>query len=164
MVAPRRPPYRPRPLVQRVLPAGFRLPAPSTHTPALPATAGSSGIGRSAAATDWFPPLIPTASDLSGHRCGLHQMLTLVAYDVTDPKRLHRVAKVCEDWGMRVQYSVFECRLDATRFDAFWSALTAEIEPKFDRLVAYKICANCARDIRAAGTMVHNEQVVAYIC
>ncbi len=91
-------------------------------------------------------------------------MLTLIAYDITDPKRLHRVAKVCEDWGMRVQYSVFECRLETTHFDTFWEALNHVIDAKQDRLVAYKICAKCARDIRAAGTMVHNEKVVAYIC
>ncbi|MBM3855222.1 MAG: CRISPR-associated endonuclease Cas2, partial [Verrucomicrobia bacterium] len=50
-------------------------------------------------------------------------MLTLIAYDVTDAKRLHKVAKVCEDWGVRVQYSVFECRLEADTFDRFWEEL-----------------------------------------
>lgn len=91
-------------------------------------------------------------------------MLTLIAYDITDQKRLHKVAKVCEDWGARVQYSVFECRLEADRFDEFWEALKDEIEPAEDRLVAYKICLNCARDIRCAGTMVSTEKVVAYVC
>jgi CRISPR-associated protein Cas2 len=108
--------------------------------------------------------LQPTASDLSGHRCGQHQMLSLIAYDITDPKRLHKIAKVCEDYGMRVQYSVFECRLEADAFDRFWTELKAEMDPTHDRLVAYKICLNCAREIRAAGTMVNTEKVVAYVC
>lgn len=42
-------------------------------------------------------------------------MLVLVTYDVrTDgegKKRLRRIAKICEDYGQRVQNSVFECEL-----------------------------------------------------
>lgn len=108
--------------------------------------------------------LQPNASDLAGHRCGQHQMLTLIAYDIADQKRLHKVAKVCEDWGVRVQYSIFECRLEATAFDRFWASLREQIDDTEDRLVAYKICLNCARDIRCAGKMVTSEQVVAYVC
>ena len=37
----------------------------------------------------------------------------LVCYDICDPKRLRRVAEVCEDFGVRLQYSVFECDLNA---------------------------------------------------
>ena len=41
-------------------------------------------------------------------------MLVLVSYDVAtvEPegqRRLHRVAKICRNYGQRVQYSVFEC-------------------------------------------------------
>lgn len=108
--------------------------------------------------------LQPSRSDLNGHRCGQHQMLTLIAYDIADQKRLHKVAKVCEDWGVRVQYSIFECRLEAAAFDRFWQKLREQIDDTEDRLVAYKICLNCARDIRSAGTMVRAEQVVAYVC
>jgi CRISPR-associated protein Cas2 len=108
--------------------------------------------------------LHPNASERAGHRCGQHQMLTLIAYDITDHKRLARIAKVCEDWGVRVQYSVFECRLEATAFDRFWDTLQAHIDQKEDRLVAYPVCLRCARDIRTAGTMVTSEKVVAYVC
>lgn len=90
-------------------------------------------------------------------------MLTIVAYDIADHKRLARVAQVCEDFGVRVQYSVFECRLEADRFDHFWTALQLEIDPEHDRLVAYKVCAACARDIQTAGCMVCSEKAVAYV-
>ena len=90
-------------------------------------------------------------------------MLTVVAYDVADPARLRNVARVCEDYGMRVQYSVFECRLEADRFDLFWNELSTILDPVADRLVAYKVCSSCARDIRSAGTQVHQEKVVAYV-
>jgi len=91
-------------------------------------------------------------------------MLTLIAYDITDPKRLNKVAKVCEDWGVRVQYSVFECRLEADAFDQFWKELSDLILPSDDRLVAYPLCVKCARTIRCAGTMVTTEKVIAYVC
>ncbi len=40
----------------------------------------------------------------------------LVCYDIADPKRLRRVAKVLEGYGSRLQLSVFECCLDRQRF------------------------------------------------
>lgn len=41
----------------------------------------------------------------------------LVSYDVADPKRLRRVARVAEEYGYRLQYSVFECLLDSLRYE-----------------------------------------------
>ena len=38
----------------------------------------------------------------------------LVCYDISDPKRLRKVAQTCEDFGVRRQFSVFLCRLTAT--------------------------------------------------
>ena len=40
----------------------------------------------------------------------------IVAYDISDPKRLRKVALACEDYGTRKQFSVFLCRLSATDF------------------------------------------------
>lgn len=39
----------------------------------------------------------------------------LVSYDISHPKRLRRVARAMEGFGVRLQYSVFECALDALR-------------------------------------------------
>ena len=36
----------------------------------------------------------------------------LVVYDIADPRRLRRIAKKVEKFGVRVQKSVFECFLD----------------------------------------------------
>ena len=90
-------------------------------------------------------------------------MLSLVGYDICEPKRLQRVAKVCEDFGVRVQYSIFECRLDEARFETFWNRLVGEIDPKEDRLVAYQIDARSAQRTRTAGTMVCSDAVVVYL-
>ena len=94
---------------------------------------------------------------------GEKQMLTLLAYDVADQKRLARVAKVCEDHGVRVQYSVFECRLEEDEFTDFWLKLLEVIDEKEDRLVAYKIDARSAKETLTAGTMVCSEKCVCYL-
>lgn len=115
----------------------------------------------------WFTafPNPPTTSEITGHACGDHEMLMIVAYDITDPKRLRNVAKHCEDYGIRVQYSVFECRLEHERFEEFWSGLKDLIDPQEDRLVAYRVCRECAREIRTAGVMQlsPDNKVVCYM-
>jgi CRISPR-associated protein Cas2 len=108
-------------------------------------------------------PNPPNASERRGHRCGDREMLAVVAYDIADPKRLQRVAKHCEDFGLRVQYSVFECRLEAETFERFWKGMQAIIDPDSDRIVAYRICAACARAISTAGVMTVSSDVVAYV-
>ncbi|HRC86440.1 MAG TPA: CRISPR-associated endonuclease Cas2, partial [Thermoanaerobaculia bacterium] len=55
-------------------------------------------------------------------------MLVLVSYDVATTsaagrRRLRRVARVCEDYGQRVQSSVFECELDPARWTRLRLAL-----------------------------------------
>jgi CRISPR-associated protein Cas2 len=39
----------------------------------------------------------------------------LVSYDICDPKRLRQVARTLEGFGVRLQYSVFECPLDGLK-------------------------------------------------
>ncbi len=90
-------------------------------------------------------------------------MLTLVAYDISDQKRLAKVARVCEDFGVRVQYSIFECRLEEAEFTEFWLQLLGEIDEEEDRLVAYKIDARCAKETLTAGRMVCSEKVLCYL-
>ena len=55
-------------------------------------------------------------------------MVVLVTYDVSTVKaegrrRLRRVAKTCENYGQRVQNSVFECLVDP----ADWTVLRAKL-------------------------------------
>jgi CRISPR-associated protein Cas2 len=38
----------------------------------------------------------------------------LVAYDISDPKRLRQVFKTMRNWGDHLQFSVFECQLTPT--------------------------------------------------
>jgi len=91
------------------------------------------------------------------------KMLTVIAYDVSDPKRLAKIAKVCEDYGVRVQYSIFECHLEPEAFNELWLKLLDLIDEEEDRLVGYKIDARCAKETETAGTMVCCEKAVCYL-
>ena len=111
---------------------------------------------------DWWHtafPLVPYETSPPGEK----QVLSLVAYDISDPKRLARCARVCEDYGIRVQYSLFECRLEDSEFATFWLQLLAEIDETEDRLVAYQIDARAAKETLTAGNMVCSEKVVCYL-
>lgn len=71
-------------------------------------------------------------------------MFILIAYDVstTDKagqKRLRRVARACEDYGVRVQMSVFECQLGKTEWAALRNRLLKEIDPQQDSLRIYHL-------------------------
>lgn len=90
-------------------------------------------------------------------------MLRLVAYDVANARRLRKVSEVCKDYGLRIEYSVFECDLEEQVFQTFWSRLLELIDPEEDRLISYRICAGCVADIRSAGVVERPRKVLLYI-
>ncbi|QDQ02732.1 CRISPR-associated endonuclease Cas2 [Lysinibacillus fusiformis] len=74
-------------------------------------------------------------------------MLVLVTYDVVTKtaigqKRLRKVAKTCENYGLRVQNSVFECVVDATQFKQLQLALQGIIDKEEDSLRFYQLGNN----------------------
>ena len=74
-------------------------------------------------------------------------MLVLITYDVrTDTgegqRRLRRVAKVCENYGQRVQDSVFECLVDPEQWIKVKNRLTKEIKLDEDSLRFYFLGKN----------------------
>jgi CRISPR-associated protein Cas2 len=74
-------------------------------------------------------------------------MVVLVCYDVSTTdrageRRLRRVAKVCESHGLRVQYSVFECRLSAAELVMFRQQLLDEVDLARDSLRLYFVSAD----------------------
>lgn len=90
-------------------------------------------------------------------------MRYLVAYDICEPRRLHRVAKLCEQYGMRIEYSVFECDLDAVMFHSLWQGLAQLIDSGEDSVVAYKLCATCERGASSMGIVQHQQHVLLYM-
>ncbi|MBN2690596.1 MAG: CRISPR-associated endonuclease Cas2 [Burkholderiaceae bacterium] len=84
-------------------------------------------------------------------------MLIIVTYDVSTEtaagrKRLRRVAKACERVGQRVQKSVFECEVDAMRYEALERELLAEIKLDEDNLRFYRITEPTDMRVKQYGT------------
>lgn len=83
-------------------------------------------------------------------------MLVVVSYDVStvDPegrRRLRRVAKVCKDFGQRVQLSVFECAIDPAKWTRLRQRLVDEINPEEDSLRIYFLGSNWRRRVEHIG-------------
>ena len=69
-------------------------------------------------------------------------MLVLITYDVntetvSGKKRLRKVAKQCENYGRRVQNSVFECILDQAQSVVLKQSLIDIIDENLDSLRFY---------------------------
>lgn len=69
-------------------------------------------------------------------------MLVLITYDVNTEteagkKRLRKVSKQCENYGQRVQNSVFECLIDSAQLKALQHSLGELIDPEVDSLRFY---------------------------
>jgi CRISPR-associated protein Cas2 len=82
--------------------------------------------------------------------------MVLVTYDVNVEKpegrrRLRRVAKTCEDYGQRVQNSVFECLVDPAMWVSLRTRLESEINPEQDSLRYYFLGSNWQRRVEHVG-------------
>ena len=74
-------------------------------------------------------------------------MLVLITYDVntetaSGKKRLRKVAKQCENYGRRVQNSVFECILDQAQSIMLKQSLVDIIDENVDSLRFYYLGNN----------------------
>ncbi|WP_192597159.1 CRISPR-associated endonuclease Cas2 [Sporosarcina limicola] len=83
-------------------------------------------------------------------------MLVLITYDVSTisdggKRRLRKVAKKCEDFGVRVQNSVFECIVDATQLKILEIELKKIINPAVDSLRFYKLGNNYKNKVKHVG-------------
>ncbi|MBB5353693.1 CRISPR-associated protein Cas2 [Haloferula luteola] len=83
-------------------------------------------------------------------------MYVLVTYDVstTTPKgraRLRRVAKACEDFGQRVQNSVFECKVDPAQLVSLKARLLNLIDEEVDSVRFYHLGSNWHQKVEHHG-------------
>ena len=74
-------------------------------------------------------------------------MLVLISYDVSTitqegKNRLRRIAKKCQDYGIRVQNSVFECNVDPAQWCRLKNELEQICDPHTDSLRYYYLGKN----------------------
>ena len=83
-------------------------------------------------------------------------MFVLITYDVniTSPhgeKRLRNVARVCLNYGKRVQNSVFECILTEAQFVVLRDQLKGIIDSDQDSIRFYMLGKNWKRKVETLG-------------
>jgi CRISPR-associated protein Cas2 len=90
-------------------------------------------------------------------------MLIAVAYDVVDDARRDRLSNRMQDFGTRVQYSVFECLLEEGDLARMESAVAELIDHGEDRVRIYRLCGGCAGRIRIIGQGTPTREEDTYI-
>ena len=86
-------------------------------------------------------------------------MLVVVSYDVKTEdaagrRRLRKIAKACQDYGQRVQFSVFECEVSPARWVELKARLLAILDLTRDSLRFYNLGADGQRRIEHVGAKV----------
>lgn len=82
--------------------------------------------------------------------------MVLVSYDVSTidrigARRLRRVAKICQNYGQRVQYSIFECIVDPAQWTQMRQQLIDTINVEQDSLRFYFLGANWQKKVEHVG-------------
>ncbi|MCC7494697.1 MAG: CRISPR-associated endonuclease Cas2 [Fimbriimonadaceae bacterium] len=122
------------------------------HRPVPPSMQAALRAWRAAQASG-APPPEPTAADpadrddldgcteeLDGVQVGT---LYLVSYDIPCDRRRAKLAKALRGYGERVQYSVFECRLNARRHERLLARLRELLDPSEDHVRVWTLCGLC---------------------
>lgn len=76
-----------------------------------------------------------------------NSMLVLITYDVNTQSasgrhRLNKIAKICTNYGQRVQNSVFECNLDAAQFHLVKEKILDVYDEEEDSIRFYNLGEN----------------------
>lgn len=90
-------------------------------------------------------------------------LLVLITYDVSTKtakgvKRLSKVAKVCTNYGQRVQNSVFECLVDRTQFAMLKKQISDIIDKDADSIRYYILGDNYNRHVEHVGAKKTTKQ------
>ena len=78
----------------------------------------------------------------------------LIVYDISNPRRLAKVAKLMEQYGERVQDSVFEAWLTPSELRRLMDRLQSRIDAEEDSVRIYYLCSACREKTRTLGESV----------
>ncbi len=67
-------------------------------------------------------------------------MFLVVTYDITEDKRRQQVSSELQNYGTRVQKSIFECHLDCNQIETLKTSLETMIDTTTDHIRFYYLC------------------------
>jgi CRISPR-associated protein Cas2 len=87
----------------------------------------------------------------------------LIAYDISDARRLQKVAKIMKDYGIRVQKSIFEADVNEHRFKEMRKRIQSVITPEEDGIKYFPLCGRCSDTIITYGKDIPTEHQGSYL-
>lgn len=78
-------------------------------------------------------------------------MITLITYDITDPKRLNDTRRFLKEFGLRTQKSVFECDIDEEAIRRIRRYCKEHLDLASDSVRIYRICTRCINRVIVSG-------------
>ena len=78
-------------------------------------------------------------------------MMYFISYDIANPKRLAKVSKTLENFGIRIQYSFFECEMEKVQLENLKRRLLEIIDKREDSLRIYPLCEDCLKETSSIG-------------
>lgn len=84
--------------------------------------------------------------------------LWTLSYDIANPRRLRRVAKLAVQYGERVQKSLYVCALSYDQFGLLHQHLSSIVHDEEDRLFLRPVCRACREKTRYQGSGGHPEK------
>ncbi len=90
-------------------------------------------------------------------------MHIVLSYDIPNNKRRERLRKTLLRYGMRVQFSVFECDLMPRQIEQLKRDIKAVIDMNEDNVRYYLICGNCAKSVEFFGGKPLTEAKEIYV-
>ncbi|MCD6319958.1 MAG: CRISPR-associated endonuclease Cas2 [Candidatus Desulfofervidaceae bacterium] len=81
----------------------------------------------------------------------MNRALFLISYDIADDKRRNKMSRFLEDYGYRVQKSVFECFLTPEMYEKVYQEIRLIMNEKEDRVRVYKVCRSCRKRAAISG-------------
>jgi len=89
-------------------------------------------------------------------------VFVVISYDISDDGLRKKVANILLDYGVRVQYSVFECLVDAKTLDKIIVMLSPFTEGN-DSIRFYQICEACLKKMVLQGSGKVTEEVLFHL-
>jgi len=71
------------------------------------------------------------------------EVFLVVAYDIVSDCRRNMIAKVLKGYGVRANYSVFECRLHKRTIPDLKKKVCSITDQKEDSILFYELCRSC---------------------
>jgi len=67
----------------------------------------------------------------------------IISYDIADDRKRSQIASILQEWGSRIQLSVFLCHLESAALDRLEQRLARMVDPAIDSVHIIPLCLGC---------------------